>query len=162
MRFAEKNHKLVYAFLQEQRYDPGEYYDLAVMGYLRAVERYCSHAHLRRFSFSTVAYRAMQQSIVSWKRGESRRRQAEEAYCALCDRRETVCDAELPEAYFFSELQRCGTPQQTAFALLRLHGYSIAEIAAQYKLDPRRVRRMLKSLYSAYLRFHGDGKEVKK
>ena len=98
MRFAEKNHKLVYAFLQEQRYDPGDYYDLAVMGYLRAVERYCSHAYLRRFSFSTVAYRAMQQSIVSWKRGESRRRQAEEAYCALCGRRETVCDAELSEA----------------------------------------------------------------
>lgn len=161
MRFAEKNHKLVYAFLQEQRYDPGEYYDLAVMGYLRAVERYCSHAYLRRFSFSTVAYRAMQQSIVSWKRGESRRRQAEEAYCALCGRRENVCDAELSEAYFFSELQKCGTPQQAAFALLRLHGYSIAEIAAQYKLDPRRVRRMLKSLYSAYLRFRGDGKEAK-
>ena len=111
MRFAEKNHKLVYAFLQEQWYDPGEYYDLAVMGYLRAVERYCSHAYLRRFSFSTVAYRAMQQSIVSWKRGESRRRQAEEAYCALCGRRENVCDAELSEAYFFSELQKCGTPQ---------------------------------------------------
>ena len=55
--------------------------------YLRAVERYCSHAYLRRFSFSTVAYRAMQQSIVSWKRGESRRRQAEEAYCALYGRR---------------------------------------------------------------------------
>ena len=110
MRFAEKNHKLVYAFLQEQRYD-GDYYDLAVMGYLHAVERYCSHAYLRRFSFSTVAYRAMQQSIVSWKRGESRRRQAEEAYCALCGRRETVCDTELSEAYFFSELQKCGTPQ---------------------------------------------------
>lgn len=94
----------------------------------------------RRFSFSTVAYRAMQQSVVSWKRGESRRRQAEEAYCALYGRRETVCDAELPEAYFFSELQKCGTPQQAAFALLRLHGYSIAEIAARYKLDPRRVR----------------------
>ena len=162
VRFAEKNHKLVYAFLQEQWYDPGEYYDLAVMGYLRAVERYCSHAYLRRFSFSTVAYRAMQQSIVSWKRGESRRRQAEEAYCALCGRRETVCDAELPEAYFFSELQKCGTPQQAAFALLRLNGYSIAEIAARYNLDPRRVRRMLKSLYSAYLRFRGDGKEATK
>ena len=162
IRFAEKNHKLVYAFLQEQRYDPGDYYDLAVMGYLRAVERYCSHAYLRRFSFSTVAYRAMQQSIVSWKRGESRRRQAEEAYCALYGRRETVCDAELSEAYFFSELQKCGTPQQAAFALLRLHGYSIAEIAARYKLDPRRVRRMLKSLYSAYLRFRGDGKEATK
>ena len=161
MRFAEKNHKLVYAFLQEQRYD-GDYYDLAVMGYLRAVERYCSHAYLRRFSFSTVAYRAMQQSIVSWKRGESRRRQAEEAYCALCGRRETVCDAELSEAYFFSELQECGTPQQAAFALLRLHGYSIAEIAARYKLDPRRVRRLLKSLYSAHLRFRMGGKEAKK
>ena len=40
--------------------------------------------------------------------------------------------------------------------------YSIAEIAARYKLDPRRVRRMLKSLYSAYLRFRGDGKEATK
>lgn len=133
-----------------------------ISAYLRAVERYCSHAHLRRFSFSTVAYRAMQQSIVSWKRGESRRRQAEEAYCALCGRRENVCDAELSEAYFFSELQKCGTPQQAAFALLRLHGYSIAEIAARYNLDPRRVRRMLKSLYSAYLRLRGDGKEATK
>ena len=109
----------------------------------------------------TVAYRAMQQSIVSWKRGESRRRQAEEAYCALYGRRETVCDAELSEAYFFSELQKCGTPQQAAFALLRMQGYSIVEIAARYKLDPRRVRRMLKGLYSAYLRFRGNGKEAK-
>ena len=187
MRFAEKNHKLVYAFLQEQRYDPGEYYDLAVMGYLRAVERYCSHAYLRRFSFSTVAYRAMQQSGAGLVKKFSMDAEKHQAYIdrifarfhnpylqdevarvgrepirKLSGRRETVCDAELPEAYFFSELQRCGTPQQTAFALLRLHGYSIAEIAAQYKLDPRRVRRMLKSLYSAYLRFHGDGKEVKK
>ena len=81
---------------------------------------------------------------------------------ARCGRRENVCDAELSEAYFFSELQKCGTPQQAAFALLRLHGYSIAEIAARYKLDPRRVRRMLKSLYSAYLRFRGDGKEATK
>ncbi len=149
--------------MQEQWYDPGEYYDLAVMGYLRAVERYCSHAHLRRFSFSTVAYRAMQQSIVSWKRGESvgagRQRKPTVRFCG---RRENVCDAELSEAYFFSELQKCGTPQQAAFALLRLHGYSIAEIAARYKLDPRRVRRMLKSLYSAYLRLRGDGKEATK
>ena len=122
IRFAEKNHKLVYAFLQERRYDPDEYYDLAVMGYLRAVERYFTHTYLRRFSFSTVAYRAMQQSIASWKRGENRRRQAEEAYCALYGRRETVCDAEPSEAYFFSELQKCGTPQQAAFALLRMQG----------------------------------------
>lgn len=157
MRFAEKNHKLVYAFLQEQRYD-GDYYDLAVMGYLRAVERYCSHAYLRRFSFSTVAYRAMQQSIVSWKRGESRRRTRR--------RKPTVrfAAAERPSVtrsfrkhISFRSCKKCGTPQQAAFALLRLHGYSIAEIAARYKLDPRRVRRMLKSLYSAYLRVRGDG-----
>ena len=162
MRFAEKNHKLVYAFLQERRYETGEYYDLAAMGYLRAVERYFTHTYLRRFSFSTVAYRAMQQSIASWKRGENRRRQAEEAYCALYGRRETVCDAEPSEAYFFSELQKCGTPQQAAFALLRMQGYSIVEIAARYKLDPRRVRRLLKSLYSAHLRFRMGGKEAKK
>ena len=162
VKFAEKNHRLVYTFLAKQHLDPDEYYDLAAVGYLRAVMRYCSHAYLRRFSFSTVAFRAMQQSIASWRRSEARRRQAEEAYCALCGRRENVCDAELSEAYFFSELQKCGTPQQATFALLRLHGYSIAEIAAQYKLDPRRVRRMLKSLYSAYLRFRGDGKEATK
>ena len=43
-----------------------------------------------------------------------------------------------------------------------MQGYSIVEIAARYKLDPRRVRRLLKSLYSAYLRFWKSEKEAKK
>ena len=64
------------------------------------------------------------------------------------------------EAEQFAAKKQFSAPLQAA--LLRLHGYSIAEIAARYKLDPRRVRRMLKSLYSAYLRLRGDGKEATK
>lgn len=161
VKFAEKNHRLVYTFLTEQHLDPDEYYDLAAVGYLRAVMRYCSHAYLRRFSFSTVAFRAMQQSIASWRRSEARRRQAEDAYCTRFSRAGSVCGVELSEEYYFSELQRCGTAQQVMLAALRRQGRSIAEIAAQYQISPQRVRRMLKSLYSAYLRLHRDAKEAK-
>lgn len=161
MRFAEKNHKLVYAFLQEQRYDPGEYYDLAVMGYLRAVERYCSHAYLRRFSFSTVAYRAMQQSIVSWKRGESRRRQAEEAYSALCGRRRPSVTRSFRKHFSFRSCKMRNTAAGCVCAA--------ASAWVQHCGDRRTVQSRpaacapdAQSLYSAYLRFRGDGKEAKK
>ena len=160
VKFAEKNHKLVYAFLAERHYDPNEFYDLAAIGFLRAVVRYCSLPYLRRFSFSTVAYRSMQQSILSWQRGEKRRRNAEDTYCALRTHTKSISNVEPSETYLISELQSCGTPQQAMLASLRLQGYSISEVAARCNLTPQRVRRMLESLCSAYLRFHEDSKEA--
>ena len=40
-QFAEENHDLVYAFLNEKKLSEDEYYDVVVFGYLQAVQFYC-------------------------------------------------------------------------------------------------------------------------
>ena len=39
-QFAADRHNLIYAFLHEKGWAPGEYYDIAAFGFLRAVMRY--------------------------------------------------------------------------------------------------------------------------
>lgn len=62
-RFAAENHRLITAFLIRKRLRADEYYAIAALGYLGAVQRYLSEPALRRLAFSTVAERAMRRSV---------------------------------------------------------------------------------------------------
>ena len=163
MRFAEKNHKLVYAFLQERRYDPGEYYDLAVMGYLRAVERYC-HPCLSAPLF--VLHRRLPRDAAKHCVVEARREPAQAGggslLCALRPQREPSAMRSLRKHISSRSCKNVERRSRLHLPCCGCMGYSIVEIAARYKLDPRRVRRLLKSLYSAHLRFRmGTGRRRK-
>jgi hypothetical protein len=57
--FAAENHDLVYSFLHAKRLPEDEFYDVVIFGYLRAVQRYFTQPGLRRYAFSTIAWRAM-------------------------------------------------------------------------------------------------------
>ena len=72
-QFASEHHNLIYCFLHQEHWNPEEYYDIAVFGYLRASLRYHWMKHLRRYAFSTIAWPAMRQSILSYHRAETRR-----------------------------------------------------------------------------------------
>lgn len=63
--FADKNHNLVYKFLHEKNLPASEYYDIVIFGYLRAVQRYLTDPNLAGYSFSTVAWRAMEGEVVN-------------------------------------------------------------------------------------------------
>ena len=56
---AEANHHLVYAFLKEHQLPESEYYDVVVFGLLRAAQDYCEKRRLKRYRFSTVAWKKM-------------------------------------------------------------------------------------------------------
>ena len=71
--FADKNHNLVYKFLHEKNLPASEYYDIVIFGYLRAVQRYLTDPNLAGYSFSTVAWRAMEGEVVNTHRPEGRR-----------------------------------------------------------------------------------------
>ena len=64
--FADKNHNLVYKFLHEKNLPASEYYDIVIFGYLRAVQRYLTDPNLTGYSFSTVAWRAMEGEVVQY------------------------------------------------------------------------------------------------
>ncbi|MCI8471777.1 MAG: sigma-70 family RNA polymerase sigma factor [Clostridiales bacterium] len=62
-RFAEENHALVYAFLNERRLPESVFYDIVIFGYLRAVQEYCEFPSLHRYKFSTVAWKHMRRAL---------------------------------------------------------------------------------------------------
>ena len=57
--FAAEHHDLIYGYLNQAGLPEDDFYDIAVFGYLRAVRKYLARPELRRYSFSTIAYRAM-------------------------------------------------------------------------------------------------------
>ena len=148
-QFAADNHDLIFSFLQEQKLDIDCCYDIAVFGYLRAVERYLTEPRLRRYQFSTVAWRAMRQSVVSFYRSETRQRESEQRYQEQCQHRDPfeVLDVDL----FLRKLASVSSREQYDFAIMRLHGYSTAETAQARQTTPKRVRKLLKELYQSYL-----------
>lgn len=71
-RFAEENHHLVFAFLNQKRLPESVFYDVVIFGYLKAVQEYCEVKSLHRFKFSTLAYQRMRSSLSNYYKYLSR------------------------------------------------------------------------------------------
>lgn len=69
--FAEENHRILVSFLNANRLDHGEFYDVAAMGFLQAVKKWFARTELQQYSFTTVAWQSMRCRI-----GNERRKQA--------------------------------------------------------------------------------------
>ncbi len=61
---AEKYHNYIYYFLRRKGYSIEEYYDIVVMGYLKAVQKYCRDDNLKlKWSFTTICEHDMWREI---------------------------------------------------------------------------------------------------
>lgn len=61
--FAEKNHKLVYSYLNSRRLSENDWYDVVIFGYLHAVQVWFRRSELRKYKFSVIAYSAMRDAV---------------------------------------------------------------------------------------------------
>lgn len=150
-QFAADNHGLIYSYLWEKKLEIDDYYDIAVFGYLRAVKRYLTEPKLRCYQFSTVAWRAMRQSIAAYNRAKKRRKEAERKYWKALRPRPPDPFEELEAKLLLHDLAAVSSEQQYALAAMRLQGYSIAETARIQGMSEKRVRGLLKELYRVYL-----------
>ena len=82
-RFAAQYHALIYGFLLEKKLEIREYYDIAAIGYLHAVQRYFTEKSLHRYRFSTIAWRSMNSSLHTFQRQERRRESCEQSYLTM-------------------------------------------------------------------------------
>lgn len=62
-RFAEENHWVIDWFFRISNYSLSEYYDVAAIGYLKAVKSWHARNELHEYSFSTIAKQAMRSYI---------------------------------------------------------------------------------------------------
>lgn len=148
-QFAANNHDLIYSFLQERSLDI-DCYDAAAMGYLRAVQRYLTEPRLRRYHFSTVAWRAMRQSVMASHRAEERHRESERRYWE--QHQPPGPFEELDAKLLLHSLAAASSREQYAIMVMRLQGHSIAEIAHIRGLSKKQIRGLLRKLYQVYLR----------
>ena len=155
-QFAADRHNLIYTFLHEKGWAPGEYYDIAAFGFLRAVMRYLSEPRLRQYAFSTVAWRSMGQSIASYHRAEARRLESEQRYIQTVQPHNADPYAELEANLLLHDLVSMTSEEQYRLASMRLQGYSIAETARSQGMSPKRVRKLLREMYQVYLKLYKD------
>lgn len=70
--FAAEHYPLIHRFLRANRLKEDDFFDVAVFGYLRAVKRYLEREELRRYAFSTIAWRAMRGCVSNFWRSQRR------------------------------------------------------------------------------------------
>lgn len=82
---AEKYHNLVYTFLHQKGYSIEEYYDIAVMGYLKAVQKYSRDDNLKlKWSFKAICYNDMHREIGNQtKKENTKKRMPEGGFTSL-------------------------------------------------------------------------------
>lgn len=162
-RFASEHHQLIYGFLNKHALAEDEYYGVAALGFLRAVHSYLTKAELRRFSFSTIAYRAMSQSVSQYRR--SLKRQVGFADALSLDTggidgrplatglsaAERAAYTELEEDMLLHALIKKLPPGHSEVVRLRLLGYGIHEIAQRQAVSDKTMRKLLRQIREVFV-----------
>ena len=161
-QFASEHHQLIYGFLNQHGLPESDYYGVAALGYLRAVHRYLDNAGLNRFSFSTVAYRAMSQSVSQHRRGLNRPPGVGDPLsmdtggidgaplnCGISTV-ERAAYEELEEHLLLHSLFQRLSPAQAQVVRLRLQGYGIQEIARRQAVGEKKVRNLLRQIRKVF------------
>lgn len=72
-QFASDSHYIIEWFFKISGYDMEEYYDVAAIGYLKAVKSWYAREELHKYSFATIAYQRMYSYIWSEQKKTERR-----------------------------------------------------------------------------------------
>lgn len=154
--FATKWHNLIYAFLNDKNLSERDYYDIVVFGYLRAVKRYFTEPELQKYSFSTIAWKAMECDLCNHRKMLAR--QKRNAYIIsihACDEYgdahtlEEVLPApdkvmaQLETELLLHDLAAMASHQQMSVVRMRSEGYNMREIAKKESIPMKRVHELL-------------------
>lgn len=166
--FAEQHHDEIYKFLNSKKLSIEEYYDIAVLGYLKGVKDYCRKESARQFTFSAVATRAMLDCIYkNWRSESAQKRKLNHVPCSLdaniieegkesnlydivADTRNVIEDFETSEMlkYLFKTLSHKGTE----VLKMLIKGYSKVEIQRSCNLKRKAFESEMQIIKNNYLR----------
>ena len=138
--FAAEHHELIFGYLNQAGLSEDDFYDIAVFGYLRAVRKYLARAELRRYSFSTIAYRAMSRDVHHSRKYWLRQKRRAEVISFneelhTPDLADTVAET-CEKVISFQELTGKLTGTQRKIVFLRCEGYRDREITTICRLAP--------------------------
>ena len=158
-QFAEENHDLVYAFLNEKKLSEDDYYDVVVFGYLRAVQLHGKNSRLDKYKFSTLAWKLMQGELSNYYKyiSSPKRSAPVVSIDAPFDDEDGLCledtlsyddfMTELREELLMHELA-CQLPKREMRIIkMKVQGYKMHEIAKAERLTFQEINRLLDNIY---------------
>lgn len=158
-RFAEENHDLVYAFLNEKKLSEDEYYDVVIFGYLRAVQIFFRNPNDYKCTFSTLAWIKMNGTLANYRKYLSR--SMRNATIISLDepignndglRLEDVisyddCLSVINTDLILHELAQQLPERETRIINMKVQGYKMHDIAKAERLTFQEINRLLDNIY---------------
>ena len=148
-KFAEENHNLVYGFLRRYGYSLENYYDIAIFGYLKAVQIYHRREDLQnKYAFPFVSWQYMRSEIGNYLRTQNaKKRKPAEAIVSLdADYAEAeslynciggnVTESEVLESALLAEFLSGVSDTQRKIAEMKIDGYKGMEIYSALGIKP--------------------------
>ncbi len=138
-QYAEEHHALVYRFLHDKGLDISEFYDVVIFRYLATVQRYLSEPQLQQYSFTTVAYAAMNSAVNHHWESERRRH----GLCPITDTdyisrvigtNTNRVDKNQTAALLWAKVSALLTDEELDMVTLKANGMSDREIGSFYGL----------------------------
>ena len=140
---AEKNHNLVYEFLKSHKYDIEEYYNIAVMGYLKGIQKYYRRTERNFSELPGICWNCMRSEMGNhFKMEKARKRQPVEM------NQENVHSAE-DEAVtteLLNSVMENMTEQQQNIVALKILGYSNLEVCLMLEINTSSYYRELERI----------------
>jgi RNA polymerase sigma factor (sigma-70 family) len=165
-KFAEKNHNLIYKFLNAYRIPEDDFYDIVVFGYLQAVKSYFEKPGLSgKYAFSTIAWNSMRTSLANHYQEQSRlKRKAViiDIDAVINDDGEIISFQEAltaPDSYMMDfetellmiELASRLSEREMEIIRMKINGCGIREIAKAQKMPVKGVKELLAGLRETVL-----------
>lgn len=159
LTFAEQNHSTVFHYLRYRRLNADEYYDVVIFRYLMTVRRYLSRAYLRKYSFKTIVWRAMDSAVYNHRKSEARRL-SNETSCDL-----SRLEFELPDSFenveervyskmLMLELLSKLSSTQKKLIQRSMDGMKTKELSAVYGISENAVRNRLYRIRKSLRRYY--------
>lgn len=130
--FAEQHHEFIYRYLNRRHLDIEKYYDVAVFGYLEAVQNYLENPELQQYRFSVIANVAMRNALAAEQQKQNRPLLAayQEIYCDdfFLFQDENMTEAWNDQNHLLVILAYL-TPKERQMVQLKANGYTYREIA---------------------------------
>ena len=161
-KYASDNHNLIYAYLHKYRYDIETYYNIAVFGYLEAVQKYLRDEELQeRYIFPIIAFKCMRGAISNHARmNNSKKRNPLESVISLDAEMEgtesfynvvagNFSESDLMEKESLNYLMENLSDLQRKIATAKVEGYSNKEILSMLNIPQSSFYKEMKRMQQA-------------
>lgn len=163
-KLAEENHNLVYSFLQQYGYSIEEYYNVAIFGFLKGIQKYSRIEDLRKkYQLAFICNQHMRSECRNyWKMKNSQKRKPVEEiisldaeysendnlYNCICGK---SLETEIIEIEELLQLLENLSDKQRKIAVMKMDGYRNKEIYSILEIRPSTYYKEVKRIKAVLL-----------